>query len=156
MTGTMVNNDIRYFRFRRRTGMAFAMAVLLLSGMGTPTRAQDVQTVERTAKGLSAKPIRVGVYLNVQPDCSSGTLPTIRLLSPPANGTVDVKRGKVTATNYKQCLALEVPGYVAFYKSKPDFIGVDVVTLEVKYPNGRTEVQKISVTVGDGKGGRNI
>lgn len=133
------------------------MAVLLLSGMGTPTRAQDVQTVERTAKGLSAKPIRVGVYLNVQPDCSSGTLPTIRLLSPPANGTVDVKRGKVTATNYKQCLALEVPGYVAFYKSKPDFIGVDVVTLEVKYPNGRTEVQKISVTVGDGKGGgRNI
>ncbi|TXH80568.1 MAG: hypothetical protein E6Q77_10275 [Rhizobium sp.] len=136
--------------------MTFAMAVLLLSGMGTPTRAQDVQTVERTAKGLSAKPIRVGVYLNVQPDCSSGTLPTIRLLSPPANGTVDVKRGKVTATNYKQCLALEVPGYVAFYKSKPDFIGVDVVTLEVKYPNGRTEVQKISVTVGDGKGGRNI
>lgn len=133
------------------------MAVLLLSGMGTPTRAQDVQTVERTAKGLSAKPIRVGVYLNVQPDCSSGTLPTIRLLSPPANGTVDVKRGKVTATNYKQCLALEVPGYVAFYKSKPDFIGVDVVMLEVKYPNGRTEVQKISVTIGDGKGGgRNI
>jgi hypothetical protein len=33
---------------------------------------------------------------------------------------------------------------------------VDVVTLEVKYPNGRTEVQKISVTVGDGKGGRSI
>jgi hypothetical protein len=112
--------------------------------------------VERTAKGSTAKPIRVGVYLNVQPDCSSGVLPTIRLLSPPANGTVEVKRGKVTATNYKQCLALEVPGYVAFYKSKTDFIGVDVVTLEVKYPNGRTEVQKISVTVGDGKGGRNI
>lgn len=121
-----------------------------------PAGAQDAQTVERTAKGPSAKPIRVGVYLNVQPDCSSGVLPTIRLLSPPANGTVEVKRGKVTATNYKQCLALEVPGYVAFYKSKNDFIGVDVVTLEVKYPNGRTEVQKISVTVGDGKGGRNI
>ncbi|EGP07508.1 hypothetical protein CSIRO_2962 [Bradyrhizobiaceae bacterium SG-6C] len=138
--------------------MASAAVALLLASTATvaPARAQNVQTVERTAKGPSAKPIRVGVYLNVQPDCSSGILPTIRLLSPPSNGTVDVKRGKVTATNYKQCLALEVPGYVAFYKSKPDFIGVDVVTLEVKYPNGRTEVQKISVTVGDGKGGRNI
>jgi hypothetical protein len=129
---------------------------LLLTGSGAPASAQDAQTVERTAKGPPAKPIRVGVYLNVQPDCSSGTLPTIRLLNPPANGTVDVKRGKVTATNYKQCLALEVPGYVAFYRSKPDFTGVDIVTLEVKYPNGRTEVQKISVTVGDSKGGRAI
>ena len=151
-----VSNDIRDFKRWCAAGGAFVTTALLLATSVIPVRAQDAQTVERTAKGPSAKPIRVGVYLNVQPDCSSGTLPTIRLLSPPANGTVEVKRGKVTATNYKQCLALEVPGYVAFYKSKTDFIGVDVVTLEVKYPNGRTEVQKISVTVGDGKAGRNI
>ncbi|EKS39416.1 hypothetical protein [Afipia broomeae] len=154
--GTIVSNKILHVRHRIGIGRAFATGVLILAGLGVSAHAQDAQTVERTAKGATAKPIRVGVYLNVQPDCSSGVLPTIRLLSPPANGTVEVKRGKVTATNYKQCLALEVPGYVAFYKSKTDFIGVDVVTLEVKYPNGRTEVQKISVTVGDGKGGRNI
>lgn len=154
--GTIVSNKILHVRHRLGIGRAFATGVLILAGLGVSAHAQDAQTVERTAKGSTAKPIRVGVYLNVQPDCSSGVLPTIRLLSPPANGTVEVKRGKVTATNYKQCLALEVPGYVAFYKSKTDFIGVDVVTLEVKYPNGRTEVQKISVTVGDGKGGRNI
>jgi len=154
--GTIVSNKILHVRHRIGIGRAFATGVLILAGLGVSAHAQDAQTVERTAKGSTAKPIRVGVYLNVQPDCSSGVLPTIRLLSPPANGTVEVKRGKVTATNYKQCLALEVPGYVAFYKSKTDFIGVDVVTLEVKYPNGRTEVQKISVTVGDGKGGRNI
>lgn len=154
--GTIVSNKILHVRRRLGIGRAFATGVLILTGLGVFAHAQDAQTVERTAKGSTAKPIRVGVYLNVQPDCSSGVLPTIRLLSPPANGTVEVKRGKVTATNYKQCLALEVPGYVAFYKSKTDFIGVDVVTLEVKYPNGRTEVQKISVTVGDGKGGRSI
>lgn len=156
LAGTKVNNEIQHSRYWRGTAIAFAATALLLASSVAQIRAQDAQTVERTAKGLPAKPIRVGVYLNVQPDCSSGILPTIRLLTPPANGTVEVKRGKVTATNYKQCLALEVPGYVAFYKSKTDFIGVDVVTLEVKYPNGRTEVQKISVTVGDGKGGRNI
>ena len=156
MTGTAVSTTLQNAGHWRGARIACAAVVSLLAALAPPAFAQEAQTVERAAKGPSARPIRVGVYLNVQPDCSSGALPTIRLVSPPANGTVDVKRGKVSATNYKQCLALEVPGYVAFYKSKPDFTGVDVVTLEVKYPNGRTEVQKISVTVGDGKGGRNI
>jgi hypothetical protein len=40
-----------------------------------------------------------------------------------------------------------VPGYVAFYKSQPDFSGDDVFVLEVKSPNGRTEVQRITVTI---------
>lgn len=115
-------------------------------------------TVERNAQGLTAKDIRIGVYLNVQPDCTSGTLPAIRLVDPPANGTVNVKRGKVTATNYKQCMALEVPGFIAFYRSKADFTGTDLVTIEVKYPEGRTEIQRITVKVGGGAnpGGRNI
>lgn len=133
--------------------LAATLSALILNG---PAKAQNTQTVERAAKGLSAKPIRIGVYLNVQPDCTSGPLPAIRLLDPPANGTVDVKRAKVNATNYKQCLALEVPGFVAFYRSKPDFSGIDAVTIEVKYPGGRTEIQHIKVTVGDGKDGRSI
>ena len=113
-------------------------------------------TVERSAKGPTAKAIQIGVYLNVQPDCTSGTLPAIRLVAPPANGTVTLKRGKVTATNYKQCLALEVPGFIAFYQSKPDFVGTDVAIIEVKYPQGRTEVQRITINVGTGPGGQKI
>lgn len=135
--------------------MLFAAIFSALVPAG-PAEAQNVRTVERAAKGLAAKPIRIGVYLNIQPDCTSGTLPAIRLLERPANGTVDVKRAKVNATNYKQCLALEVPGFVAFYRSKPDFSGTDMVTIEVRYPGGRTEIQRIQVTVGDGKDGRAI
>ncbi len=106
------------------------------------------QTVERAARGEAGKDIRVGVYINVKADCSSGPLPTIRLVDQPVNGNVTVKSGKVNARNYKQCLALEVPAYIAFYKSNPGFGGTDRFTLEVKYPDGRTEVQKLNVTVG--------
>ncbi|WP_316162935.1 hypothetical protein [Bradyrhizobium sp. SZCCHNRI20481] len=113
-------------------------------------------TVERNAKGVAGKPIQVGIYLNVQPDCSSGPLPSIRLLTAPGNGTVTIKRGKVSATNYKQCLALEVPGFIAFYQSKADFAGTDTVTLEVKFPQGRTEVQRIMINVGVGPAGQKI
>lgn len=122
----------------------------------TPAMPSGPSTVERSAKGVSGKAIRVGVYLNVQPDCSSGPLPSIRLVSPPGNGTVTIKRGKINATNYKQCLALEVPGYVAFYQSKADFSGTDTLTLEVKFPQGRTELQRITVNVGTAPGGQKI
>jgi hypothetical protein len=132
-------------------GMIFTLGVVVMS----PASAQTA-TVERSAKGAAAANIQVGLYLNVKPDCTSGPLPAIRLLTPPANGTLTIKRGKVAATNYKQCLAIEVPGFVAIYKSKPDFAGVDSTTIEVKYPAGRTEIQRISITVGSGKGGQKI
>ncbi|MGJ5133455.1 hypothetical protein [Bradyrhizobium oligotrophicum] len=141
-----------------------AVAALLAAATAASAQAQTPApapgpaqtTVERNAKGVAGKPIQVGIYLNVQPDCSSGPLPAIRLVSPPGNGTVTIKRGKVSATNYKQCLALEVPGFIAFYQSKADFAGTDTVTLEVKFPQGRTEVQRIMINVGVGPAGQKI
>ncbi|MGP9811307.1 hypothetical protein ACTZWT_07315 [Rhodopseudomonas sp. NSM] len=151
-------------RRRHRSAVA-ALTAFTLTAMLTAVSAQSAApspaapsaaTVERSARAAAGKPVRVGVYLNVQPDCSSGPLPSIRLVSPPGNGTVKIKRGKISATNYKQCLALEVPGFVAFYQSKADFTGTDTVTLEVKFPEGRIQVQRITVTVGVGPGGQKI
>lgn len=122
------------------------LALVGMFGLSTSVWAQD-QVVERQAKGPPNQDIRLGIYMNVKPDCTSGPLPTIRLIAQSAHGKVSVKKGNVNATNYKQCLALEVPGYVAFYRSAPGFSGTDVLTLEIKFPGGRTQVQKITVTV---------
>jgi hypothetical protein len=130
-------------------------ASVLLGVLCTFASAQ-VQTVERTASGQPGKDIRVGVYVNVRPDCSSGPLPAIRLSAPPEHGSVSVKKASVTATNYKQCLALQVDGFVAFYRSRADFRGTDVLNLEVKFPGGRTEIQRISVKVGNASPGQGI
>jgi hypothetical protein len=131
--------------------LAWATVFVVYVGLGlhapaAPVAAEE-QVVEHTAKGLPDKDIRVGVYHNVLPDCSSGPLPTIRLVNPPSSGKLTVKKAKASATNYKQCLALEVPAYVAFYRSRPNFSGSDIMTVEVKYPGGRTELQKIIVTI---------
>ncbi len=137
-------------RYRRRWTLIIPILGCLIGSAPVIALAQQPTTVERNAKGQTAKNIQVGLYINVKPDCSSGPLPTIRLVTPPANGTLTIRRGKVNATNYKQCLALEVPGFIAFYKSKADFIGTDVTTIEVKYPQGRVEIQRITVIVGAG------
>jgi hypothetical protein len=133
-------------RLMKRVFLAFALAAVM--GGTNPTLAQEaVQTVERSVKAVPNKDTQIGVYLNVLPDCTSGPLPTIRLVSPPSSGKVVVKNAKAKATNYKACLALEVPAYIAFYKSPPEFVGDDVLTIEVKYLGGRTEIQKITVKV---------
>ena len=122
--------------------------VIILAGLGGIALAQTAsRTIERTVKSIPNKDTQIGVYLNVLPDCTSGPLPTIRLVTPPASGKVVVKSAKVKATNYKACLALEVPAFVAFYKSPPEFFGNDVMTIEVKFAGGRTEIQKITVNV---------
>ena len=137
-------------RYRRRWTLIIPILGCLIGSAPVIALAQQPTTVERNAKGQTAKNIQVGLYINVKPDCSSGPLPTIRLVTPPANGTLTIRRGKVNATNYKQCLALEVPGFIAFYKSKADFTGTDVTTIEVKYPQGRVEIQRITVIIGAG------
>ena len=124
--------------------LAFGVAALT-AWMGTANA--QTQMVERSVKAVPNKDTQIGVYLNVLPDCTSGPLPTIRLATPPASGKVVVKTANVKATNYRACLALEVPAYVAFYKSPPEFLGNEVLTIEVKYPGGRTEIQKITVNV---------
>ena len=122
-----------------------ALSVTLVSSIGAASA--QTQMVERSVKALPDKDTQIGIYLNVLPDCTSGTLPTIRLASPPTSGKVTVKTAKMKATNYKACLALEVPAYVAFYRSPPEFLGDDVLTIEVKYPGGRTQIQQITVSV---------
>ena len=123
------------------------LAVALVGGTDAIWAQTGTQVVERSIKAVPNKDTQIGLYLNVLPDCTSGPLPTIRLANPPASGKVVVKTASVKATNYKACLALEVPAYVAFYRSPPEFLGDDVLTIEVKYVGGRTEIQKITVNV---------
>jgi hypothetical protein len=127
------------------------MLVRLISAILLLLAASNViaqsETVERTAQGESGKDIKIGVYVNIRSDCKSGPLPTIRLTQPPQNGKVTVKKANLNATNYKQCLALDAPAYVAFYRSVNDFSGTDTVVFEVSYPGGRQETQRIVITI---------
>jgi hypothetical protein len=126
--------------------LPLAASIVILANATDPAIAQT-QSVERSVKTVPNKDTQIGVYLNVLADCTSGPLPTIRLVTPPVSGKVVVKSAKVKATNYKACLALEVPAYVAFYKAPAEFLGNDVLTIEVKYAGGRTEIQTITVNV---------
>jgi hypothetical protein len=108
--------------------------------------------VEHDLKALSGRDVRVGVYTSIRPDCTSGPLPAIRLAAAPAHGTVSVKRATLKATNVKQCLAIDVPAFVAFYRAAQNYIGADDFELEVTFAAGRKELQHIRVQIADDPG----
>ena len=112
--------------------------------------------VERTLKATPGQSVRVGIYVSIRPDCTSGPLPAIRLTYPPAHGSVSVKRGMLKATNFKQCLAIDVPAFVAFYRAKQDFSGADEFQLEVTFSGGRKEIQNFRVSTAGANGGQGI
>jgi len=95
---------------------------------------------EHEVKAAPGKDVRVGVYTTIRPDCTSGPLPAIKLSAPPAHGAVTVKRGTLKATNFKQCLATEVPAFVTFYRAADGFNGADEFVLEIAWAGGRKEV----------------
>ena len=104
-------------------------------------------TVERQVKGKPDTNINAGIFATVRNDCTAGPLPAVRLVTPPAHGQVTVKQGKLRATNVKQCLGMELPAFIAIYRSAQDFIGQDIFMLEVTGAGGKTQLQRITVTV---------
>jgi hypothetical protein len=113
--------------------------------------------VEHAIKATPGQNVRVGIYTSIRPDCTSGPLPGIRLAEPPAHGTVSVKRAMLKATNVKQCLAIDVPAFVAFYRAAPNFSGADEFELEINFAGGRREIQHFRMTVtGAVSGGQGI
>ena len=131
---------------------SFAAAMILCIGTLAAYAQDDV--IERQLKAAPGRDVRAGVFTAIRPDCTSGPLPAIRLATPPAHGSVTVKRGTLKATNIKQCLAIEVPAFVAFYRASADYSGADDFELEISSPNSvkRRERVHVMVTKSSGAG----
>jgi len=131
-----------------RYGFA-AVAFLVATAL---TAAAEGDVVERLVKAAPGRDVRVGIYTSIRPDCTSGPLPAIRLVTAPLHGAVTVKRGTLKATNVKQCLATEVPAFVAFYRAALGYNGADEFDLEISIA-GRKQRQHFRVSVSNGAGG---
>lgn len=133
-----------------------ALAVAVLLCMSVPGANAQGEAVERQVRVAPGHDVRVGIYTNIRSDCTSGPLPAIRLAAPPAHGAVSVKRGTLKATNFKQCLGIEAPAFIAYYRAAGDFSGADQFELEVGLAGGHKQLQRFHVTVSSNSGGQGI
>lgn len=129
-----------------------ALAILLL--LGADAHAQTRST-SRTLTVPEGRDVRLGIFASIRRDCTAGTPPSVRLMVPPNHGKVTVKNAKLRTTNYRRCLAVEVPAFVAIYRSVSDYSGYDVVVLEIK-SGTKVQIQKIIIKVEARSNGRRI
>ena len=127
--------------------LASICCLLALPTLAFAQTPAQTPTVERQVKGKPDTNINAGIFATIRNNCTAGPLPAVRLVTPPAHGQVTVKQGKLRATNLKQCLGMELPAFIAIYRSAQDFIGQDIFMLEVTGAGGKTQLQRITVTV---------
>jgi hypothetical protein len=101
---------------------------------------------------VPGREVRVGIYTSMRSDCTAGLLPAIRLSVAPEHGSVTVRRATLKATNVKQCLAAELPAFVAFYRPKANSANEDRFELEVSFAAGRKQTQRFHVIISNGAG----
>jgi hypothetical protein len=131
-------------RERTRIGRWLAAAALLC--WASAAYSQD-NSIDREIKAAPGREVRVGIYSSIRPDYTAGPLPAIRLAVAPEHGTVTVRRATLKATNVKQCLAVDVPAFVAFYRASQDLKSDDRFELEVNFAAGRKQLQRFHVSI---------
>jgi hypothetical protein len=112
--------------------------------------------LRRQFKGTPGHDVNVGIFASMKSDCTAGKLPVVRLIKPPLHGKIVLNRKRLRVTNFKQCLATDLPAFVALYRSVPDFVGVDQLTLEVISANGKTQFQRITIILSKSGSGQPI
>jgi hypothetical protein len=136
----------------RRTRIARWLATAAWLCSASAVYSQD-NSIDREIKAAPGREVRVGIYSSIRPDCTAGPLPAIRLALAPEHGTVTVRRAMLKATNVKQCLAVEVPAFVAFYRASQNFKNDDRFELEVSFAAGRKQIQRFHVNISNAPNG---
>jgi hypothetical protein len=116
--------------------------------VGTAALAQTNST-HRSAEAVAGKSLRLGTYGNVQKDCTSGPLPTVRVLTPPRHGELNVRSGSLKAGRITRCPDLRATAQGVFYQASPKYSGTDEVSFEVKSASGKVETYTVRITVKD-------
>ncbi len=129
----------------KRLAPALACALILSA---TAAWGQS-NTAYRSTDVVAGKSHRLGVYGNVQKDCTSGPLPTVRVVTTPKHGELNVRSGKLKAGRISRCPKLEATAQGIFYKPNPTYKGADEVSYEVKSASGKVESHTVRITVKD-------
>ena len=128
-----------------------ALAFILAGSLAIPAGVALAQSnsVYRSADAVAGESERLGVYGNVQKDCTPGPLPTVRVVTPPKHGELNVRGGTLKVGRITHCPKLAPTAQGIFYKANPNYKGPDEVSYEVKSASGKVEAHTVRITVKD-------
>lgn len=120
--------------------IATAIALAMLGGTASAQ-------AERTASIQPGKPARLHVVTALKKDCTQGSEGTIRVLTPPKNGNVQVRSSKLKTPAKYRCPSVETQVQQLIYEPNKSFQGTDEVSFETKDADGTTATHKVKINV---------
>jgi hypothetical protein len=116
----------------------------------TTTSSSGPRTMNLTT--TSSTRLRVAFQSALNPDCSSLGETVVRIVTPPAHGTVAVESGNgftaYASTNQRyHCNEKPTPGKFIYYKSNHGYMGSDTLTYQTIYPDGALQQDVVNLTV---------
>jgi hypothetical protein len=127
--------------------MPLIRELVIFLGVVVFASAGSAQEVEREVNAAAGKQTRLTVVYSLRPDCTPAPLNAPKLRVEPANGRVRVARGTAKTNARGRCPTLEIPVFVVFYRSHPQFTGMDEVVLEVETLSGRMRQMTFKIKV---------
>lgn len=127
-------------------------ATWLLAGVTSSALSQE-PTV-RNATIAPGKVARVAVVTALKRDCSLGEVGSVRVVTPPKNGSIEVRGAKVKTPASFRCPNVETQTQQVFYKPNANFNGTDEISYETRSPDGATQTITVKITVSAKPSGR--
>lgn len=128
----------------------FAAWFLAAAAMGAaaPASAQTSQMF-RSAEVVAGKPARLGFVTNVTKDCKLGPAAEVRVVTPPKNGTLEVRDAKQKTSDKARCPNLETSVKAIFYQAPARYRGDDQVVFEIKNADGQLRSVTVKINVAE-------
>lgn len=135
-----------------RRSVTLITAALVLAGSAVGAAAQEPSV--RNATIAPGKVARVAVVTALKRDCSLGEVGSIKVVTPPRNGSIEVRGGKLKTPASFRCPNVESPTQQVFYKPNANFSGTDELAYEARSPDGAVQSVTVKITVTAKPGGK--
>jgi hypothetical protein len=101
-----------------------------------------------SVEAVAGKPVQLTYHADAHKStCSPAPIPTLRVIEPPKNGVLTVRKAVLSTDKIPGCPGLKTPALVVFYQAKEGYSGTDHVSYAVTNPEGQTQGYDVTVTV---------
>jgi hypothetical protein len=107
---------------------------------------------EFSRAAAAGHPVRIGILVNIDPDCSSSPFASVRMVEEPKHGEATLKED-TAFTNFAkenprfECNKQKSNVTAVFYRGEDGYTGKDAVTVEVVYSDGHESSIRYSIDV---------
>jgi hypothetical protein len=101
-----------------------------------------------SVEAIAGKPVQLTYHADAHKStCTPAPIPTFRVIEPPKNGVLSVRKAVLSTDKVPGCSGLKTPALVVFYQSKEGYSGSDHVSYAVTNAAGQAQGYDVTISV---------